>query len=242
VLLLSLSLAPGIAIILFFYNKDRYNREPLRLLFFSFCLGVLSTIPAVLLQLQLQPRLDMYYTNRTLAYYFFFAFVVVGFSEEFSKYIMLRWYAYKKQAFDEPLDGIIYSVMISMGFATLENVLYVNQHGFSTALARMFLSVPAHAAFAVLMGYHVGLAKMDSGRSFKHLTKGLLLAIFFHGAFDFFLFLQESEAVRKYVSAGMLFLCSMVIFWIAMKMSRIAVRLHHDHSRKIFEQENKLFN
>ncbi len=241
-LLLSLSLAPGVAIILFFYNKDRYNREPLRLLFFSFCLGVLSTLPALLLQLQMQPRLDMFYTDRTVAYYFFFAFVVVGFSEELSKYVMLRWYAFKKQAFDEPLDGIVYSVMISMGFATLENLLYVNQHGFSTAIVRMFLSVPAHAAFAVLMGYHVGLAKMDKAKSFKHLTKGLLLAIFFHGAFDFFLFLQESEAVRKYVSAGMLFLCSMVIFWIALKMSRIAVRLHHDHSRKIFELENKLFN
>jgi RsiW-degrading membrane proteinase PrsW (M82 family) len=240
-LLFSLSLAPGIAIILFFYNKDRYNREPLRLLFFSFCLGALSTIPAVLLQLQLQPRLDMYYTDRTVAYYLFFAFGVVGFSEEFSKFIMLRWYPYRKQAFDEPLDGIIYSVMVSMGFATLENVLYVNQHGLSTAIGRMFLSVPAHAAFAVLMGYHVGLAKIDSARSFKHLAKGLLLAIFFHGAFDFFLFLQESAAVRVYVSAGMLFLCSMVIFWIALKMSRIAVRLHHDHSRRIFEQENKLF-
>jgi len=241
-LLLTLALAPGFAIIFYFYFKDQYDREPVKLLFLSFALGVLSTVPAMILELNLQPRLDMYYTDRSVLYYFIFAFFVVGFSEEFSKYLMLRYYAYRKHAFNEPLDGIVYSIMVSMGFATLENVLYVWQHGYSTAIVRMLLSVPAHAAFAVLMGYHVGLAKMDPAKSFLHLVKGLILAVFFHGAFDFFLFLQESKTVTAYVSQGMLFLCSLVIFLIAIKMSRIAIRLHHDHSRRLFEQENQLFN
>src|SRR5436853_481905 len=83
--------------------------------------------------------------------YFLLAFVVIGFSEEGCKYIMLRFYADRNKAFNEPFDGIIYSVMVSMGFATLENIGYVLNYGFQTGLVRMFLSVPSHAAFAVLM-------------------------------------------------------------------------------------------
>ena len=238
-ILLALALAPGLAIIFYFYIKDQYDREPIKLLFFSFLLGALSTIPAVFLELYLKDRL---YNNGSVVYYLIFAFLIVSLNEEFCKYVVLRYYAYGKKAFNEPLDGIVYSIMISMGFATLENVLYVYEFGFTTAIVRMLLSVPAHAAFAVLMGYHVGLAKMDPVNSFRHLIKGLILAVFFHGAFDFFLFLQENKTVTAYVSQGMLFFCSLVIFYIAVKMSRIAFRLHHNHSRRLFEQENELFN
>jgi RsiW-degrading membrane proteinase PrsW (M82 family) len=84
----------------------------------------------------------------------------VALSEELSKFLVVRYFCYPQKRFDEPLDGIVYSVMVSMGFATIENVNYVFTHGYSTAFVRMFLSVPAHATFGVVMGYFIGKAKL----------------------------------------------------------------------------------
>src|SRR5206468_175818 len=132
----------------------------------------------------------------------------------------------RNKAFNEPFDGIIYSVMIGMGFATLENIGYVLNYGFKTGIIRMFLSVPSHGAFAVLMGYHVGLAKFDAPNAIKHMVKGVLLAIFFHGSFDFFLLLQNSFQVKQYVSNGLLLSGALVAWSIAIRMSIRSIRLH----------------
>ena len=238
-LLLALALAPGIAIIIYIYLKDRYNKEPLKNLILSFILGVLSTVPAIIVSLALTAVLKKYLPENGVLYNLLLAFIVVGFSEEGSKFFMLRFYAFRKKAFDEPFDGIIYSVIVSMGFATLENVLYVTEHGFATAILRMFLSVPAHAAFGVLMGYHVGLARFHPEKSVSHLWKGLLLAVFFHGAFDFFLFLQESKEVTQYVSAGLLIVGALVSYFFAVRIALRSIKLHQELSRIQAAKENE---
>jgi protease PrsW len=79
-----------------------------------------------------------------------------------------------------------------MGFATLENILYVTQHGYTTGVMRMFLSVPAHGTFAVIMGYFTGLAKFNPANKRFYLLMAVLLPVLFHGTFDFFLFLGKS--------------------------------------------------
>lgn len=236
--LLALALAPGFAIAFFIYSKDKYDREPLKNLVISFLLGVLSTVPAILIQTALQPMLDRFFSPYSIAYYLVFAFVLVAFSEEGSKYLMLRWYAYRQRAFNEPFDGIIYSVMVSMGFATFENVWYVLENGVATGFLRMFLSVPAHAAFGVIMGYHAGLAKFDPYRSPQRLWTGLLLAVFFHGAYDFFLFLQNNPNVTRYVSTGLLAGGALISWYIAMRMAFRSIRMHQTLSRKVFDNPN----
>jgi RsiW-degrading membrane proteinase PrsW (M82 family) len=166
---------------------DKYDPEPVGLLLKSFLLGM----GCVALPLGFQLLASMYgfrETNDSLFDTALFAYGIVGLSEEFAKFLVLRLYAYPKNAFNEPLDGIVYAVMIGMGFATLENIAYVGQYGFGTGVARMFLSVPAHATFAILMGYYVGLAKFVPDQRDTLLLKGLLIAVFFHGSFDFFLF------------------------------------------------------
>lgn len=238
--LLALALAPGIAIIFYIYSKDKYDREPFRNLFISFLLGVLSTLPAIVVQTLAGPWLERAFNTSSITYYIVFAFGLVGFSEEGSKFIMLRAYAYRQRAFNEPFDGIIYSVMVSMGFATLENIGYVLQHGYATGLLRMFLSVPAHAAFGVLMGYHTGLAKFDPQNAFRHKATGLLLAILFHGAFDFFLFLQGNPGVTKHVSASLLVVGSLITYWIAIRISLRSIRLHQEISRKVFDNPHNI--
>ncbi|MEI8058561.1 MAG: PrsW family glutamic-type intramembrane protease, partial [Ferruginibacter sp.] len=139
--LLALAIAPGIAICIFIYFKDKYNKEPIGLLITSFLLGMLATIPAVIVQLLYGTSLDTLSKEGTGAVAIF-AYAVVAFSEEGSKFMMLRLFAYPKKAFDDPFDGIIYAVMVGMGFATLENILYVMQNGVGTGILRMFLSVP----------------------------------------------------------------------------------------------------
>jgi len=113
-----------------------------------------------------------------------------------------------------------------MGFATVENIEYVSKFGLDTAVARMFLSVPAHAAFAVLMGYNIGLAKFQPERKRWLMVKALLIVVLLHGSFDFFLFLQQNHAVRQYVSEGILSFCAFTSFYIAIRQAWKAIRMH----------------
>jgi RsiW-degrading membrane proteinase PrsW (M82 family) len=239
-ILLGMALAPVITIIFYIIAKDKYNKEPFAHLFVSFLLGIASTIPAIIIQLTIKSRAEIYFTTASVAYYAVFAFVAVGFSEEFSKFFMLRFYAYRQKAFDEPLDGIIYGVMVSMGFASLENIMYVMQFGYGTAFARMFLSVPAHACFGVMMGYYTGLAKFEQARSRTLLRKGLFLAVFFHGCYDFFLFIQQNALVSRFVSGGLLSLGSVVSLYVAVRLSLRAIHLHQELSRIEFERQRRL--
>src|SRR5689334_8007843 len=114
--LLALALAPAIAIIFYIIGKDKYNKEPFKNLFISFLLGIVSTIPAIIFQLLFQNPLKVVHLPNPVLSYAVFAFCVVAASEEGCKYAMLRLYAYRRKAFDEPLDGIIYGVMVAMGF------------------------------------------------------------------------------------------------------------------------------
>jgi RsiW-degrading membrane proteinase PrsW (M82 family) len=230
--LFALSIAPGIAISLFFFFKDEYNREPRRHILFSFFLGILSAIPAALFQVAVMPLVDRWFPGGIFPI-ILKAFFIVALTEEWCKYIMVRYYAYRQPEFDEPFDGIVYAVMVSMGFATIENIGYVMQHGLATAFLRMFLSVPAHAAFAVLMGYYVGRAKFHPGGRFSNLMKGLWLAVLFHGLFDFFLFLRDLDMIKEHVSDIFLFLGALVSFGLALVLSRNAMREHIEHSKAL---------
>ncbi len=224
-LLLAVAIAPGLAICLLIYSWDKYEKEPISHLLVSFLLGIAATIPALLIQSFTHDVRDdsMHHSVWDYAWY---AFAVVGLSEEGSKYLMLRLYAYPKKAFSEPFDGIVYGVMVGMGFATVENIEYVRQFGLETGVVRFFLSVPAHAAFAVLMGYYVGLAKFNKGGASLLMWKGLLIAVLFHGSFDFFLFLQQSQVAKQYVSAGLLSFGAFISFYIAIRLALRAIRMH----------------
>ena len=212
--LLALAVAPGLAICIFIYLKDKYNKEPLGLLLMSFILGMFSIIPALIAEVIFGIKTESLPTASPSSVALF-AYGVVALSEEGSKFLVLRFYSYPKKAFDDPFDGIMYAVMVGMGFATLENVAYVLQNGVGTGITRMFLSVPAHATFAVLMGYYVGLAKFHPARRNEYFLTGLLWAIAFHGTFDFFLFIG---------STLLHFACALASFIIAIYLSRRAIR------------------
>jgi RsiW-degrading membrane proteinase PrsW (M82 family) len=191
-------------------------------------LGVISTLPPLLIQWK-AADIRSAWGPQSVWSYAWFAYIVVGVSEETSKFLMLRYYAYPKEEFKGALDGIVYSVMIAMGFATFENIEYVERLGLSVGISRFFLSVPAHAAFAVLMGYNVGLAKTLPSRAGWLMWKGLLIAVLFHGSFDFFLFLQQNEQVKRYVSEGLLSFGAFATFYVAIRLAMRTIRMHKSY-------------
>ena len=223
---LAIAVAPGIAIALLIYLLDRRDREPVRLLIRSFMLGVICTALPLLVE-GLAGRLQ--WEKGGFLTTALFAFGIVGLSEELGKYLVLRYFAFPKAAFNEPFDGIVYSVMISMGFATTENIVYVMQYGINTGLLRMFTSVPAHAAFAVLMGYYVGLAKFIPQHRKTLLFTGLFWAVAFHGAYDFFLLLNDSI---------FLVAASLLCLYIAVRLSIRAIRHHTEISERWNKRED----
>jgi protease PrsW len=231
-LLLALAIAPGIAISLFIYSRDRFDREPKRFLILAFFLGMLATLPPLIIQI-LAGDAQGHSHFHLIFGYAFYAYIVVALTEEASKFLVLRYYAYPQKTFNEPFDGIVYAVMIGMGFATVENIEYVQRFGFQTGLVRFFLSVPAHASFAVLMGYYVGLAKSNKARSLALMIKALLVPVFFHGSFDFFIFLQRDQRITDYLSEGLLSFGAFATFYIAL---RLALRTIRNHRMKIVDR------
>jgi RsiW-degrading membrane proteinase PrsW (M82 family) len=121
----------------------------------------------------------------------FEAFVLVGMCEELAKWAALVGVVYRWREFDEPMDGLLYSVAIALGFATLENFLFLHSRGLAIAWQRAVFAVPAHALFGGCMGFYVGRAKFaraDATRAWqvgRALALSLLLPIGFHGAYDF---------------------------------------------------------
>ena len=96
--------------------------------------------------------------------------------------------------FNEPLDGIVYAVMVSLGFATVENISYVigaQEQGTNVAILRMFSAIPLHAACGVIMGYFVGMAKFNKENYNSLLLKGVLIATLVHAIYNYFLFLHK---------------------------------------------------
>jgi protease PrsW len=219
-LLLAAATLPSMAIAYWIYNQDHHESEPSGMLLWAFVCGCLSTIPAVILQ-----SFFKHWENPNSLYdTAIFAFGAVALTEELSKYVLLKRFIYPKKDFNEPFDGIIYTVMVGLGFATVENVLYVlkaGPNGFSTALARAFTAVPAHASFGVLMGAYIGLAKFIPQKATFYTIIGVGLAVFFHGAYDFFLMQQVYE--------GMAGLAIFTLIW-GIIMSRKLIRAGQEMS------------
>ena len=124
-----------------FRKKDKYEKEPERLIFFAFFAGVLVTIPSVLLEsfLRLHDR-----GSTVVLPNLFLSFLWVGIVEEFFKYLAVRVTVYRSKEFNEVMDGMIYMISAALGFAATENVGYMLGFGYSVGFPRAILSYLAH--------------------------------------------------------------------------------------------------
>jgi len=234
-LLLALAIAPGLAICVYILYRDVYNREPALNMILSFAFGILSIVPALSIETVLSPYLD-----RSIFSIVAGAFFGVALVEELCKFLVLRYYCFTRPSFDEPLDGIVYSVLVSMGFATVENIFYIYNENLSVAFLRMFTSVPAHAAFAIIMGYYVGRARFERTQRKSLFIKGIAGAMLAHGTYDAFLLLGENAWVKQYVSQLLLFTGAIASLYICIRLSRRLIRVHHLTSQRLFKATPKL--
>jgi protease PrsW len=218
--LLAIALAPGAAIGLYIYFKDKHEREPIGLLVKSFFFGVISTIITLLISWPIDLLVPI--DPSSLSEQAIHAFLLVAVIEEFSKFIFVRWVLYPNPNFNEPFDGIVYSVSVSLGFAGLENILYVlgDNGGVETAILRMFTAVPAHATFGVLMGYFLGKAKFEHQKA-HYAIYALGVAALFHGAYDYFWFISYVPGI---------WLGAIASLFTGIFLSRRAIRIHQEAS------------
>jgi len=186
-IILLASLAPIFIILFYIYFRDKYDKEPLGLLVKSVLAGMLVVIPILFaerLLLSLMPPLGKI---GAAAYH---AFVVAGMTEEVFKFLVLYLLVWKSPSFNEKFDGIVYAVFVSLGFAAVENVLYVMDGGIQTAMIRALTAVPAHALFGITMGYYLGIARMYKELRKSYLMRAILYPILLHGVYDFILMVE----------------------------------------------------
>lgn len=186
---LLMALAPSIGLLIYFYKQDRKKPEPIGLITRIFFLGIVFTIPACLIEI-MSDKIFFRLNGSTALYNFLKAFMVAAFVEELIKLIIVKKFVYKNPHFDEVMDGIVYTIVASLGFAFMENLIYVIDGGIEVAVARAFTAVPMHAVASGIMGYYIGKAKFSENRKKENalIYKGLWFAIFIHGTYNFLLF------------------------------------------------------
>lgn len=189
-LLLAVAVLPGLYLLRMVYNLDEIEKEPMDLLRRLFFWGVVALLPIVVFEGLADSVLKALFTPKTTAYNVMEFFFGVALIEEGFKYYFLKKYTWNHPAFDYRFDAIVYSVCVSMGFAVIENILYVFEHGLEVGIMRAFTSIPGHGMFAIYMGFYYGLAKLYEKRGMLEKVNGelrsaLWVPVMLHGFYDF---------------------------------------------------------
>ncbi len=179
-----LAFAPGVFWLWFFVRKAAYRPEPKRLIAATFFLGMLSTVPAGIINaVFLDDRLldDNSVSLQSLAAGMLF---VVGPAEETCKFLTVRLVAFRSSYFDEPVDGLVYAAAASLGFASLENLIYILNFGPEVMIWRAPLSTLAHVIFGSFWGYALGRQAQETPDRFVAVAAGVGVAAAVHGLFN----------------------------------------------------------
>lgn len=169
--LLLIAIIPSFLLLRMIYIKDTVEKEPAYLLLILFIGGIISTFITLLLShlfKSIIPMLNMDYADLNLIQVAFKVLIGVSLIEEVSKWLFNYFIIWKNKEFNYIYDAIVYSTFVALGFATFENIVYVFDYGFLTAIFRGLLSIPGHACFGVFMGYYLGYSKLESIKGNKH--------------------------------------------------------------------------
>ncbi|MDA3910637.1 MAG: PrsW family glutamic-type intramembrane protease [Bacteroidales bacterium] len=195
--LVTIALIPVVLILAYVYHRDKYNKEPWWLLLFSLIGGALVVPPIIWWEtgmLNIMPEVET--VNQ---YALYVSFAVAGLCEETSKYLVLLMLVYRSTHFNEKFDGIIYAVFVSMGFALVENIMYVVSGGEGVGLTRALTAVPAHAIFAIAMGFHLARAKFSARKRYRHFALALLVPITLHGTYNYIIMSETNYLLFTFV-------------------------------------------
>ena len=183
---LLITILPSLLIVAFFVKSDRFP-EPTSQIIKIFMYGLFLCIPAFLINTEL----GNLYANTGISEALISSFLSAAPIEEVLKFTVLYSLVYKMKDFNEPIDGIVYGVAVSLGFATLENIyyVYVLSDYFGTAsqglaILRSFSAIPAHGIFGATMGYF--FMKYTFIKKENNLALCMIVPILLHGAYNYF--------------------------------------------------------
>lgn len=235
--ILSMALIPVLLLIIYINRKDKMSPEPIWQLIKAFLLGLLSaplsfavSVPSEILGLYSS---DVVTVADAIRISFFGAAI----PEEAAKLFILWLVVRRNKYFDEKMDGIVYAVCVSMGFAAFENVLYLfgNVEDYmSTGISRAITSLPAHFCFGIIMGYYYSLAKFERRRRLINSLMTFVAPVMAHGIYDSILFstvaLTEALSVESEEAEGIVGIVFIVIFiYFCIRMWKSAHRKIREH-------------
>jgi len=185
-------LAPSLIWLAYFLRKDVHpesNRKILQIFFY----GGLSTIPAAVIEFILF-RVTMALLTPTSSRLFYFIIEIgqtiigVALVEEYIKYLVVKRKVLNDPELDEPIDAMLYMIIAALGFAAVENILYLTERQFSDALQisilRFAFATFLHTLSSGLLGYFLALSFYEPMKRFGLVAGGLILATLFHGFYN----------------------------------------------------------
>lgn len=188
------------------YKNDKVEKEPPGLLTKLFLGGIGAVAVTLIITVLIDLILPVFINSESLDLIMLipYCFILVGLVEEGSKWIILKGLTWKSKEFNYIYDAIVYAVFISLGFATVENIIYVLNGGIATAITRTIFSIPGHTFFGVFMGYYYGLAKQAKINNNikiekKNLYLSIIVPILLHGIFDYCLFSKQLLLILIYL-------------------------------------------
>ena len=217
VILIAAAVIPALWLMMKVYQLDRLERESPALLKSLVRAGILSSLLALVEERILSALLNRFLAPNTVAYNVILYFGIVALAEESSKYIFLKRNSWNNREFNCQYDGVVYAVFVSLGFALWENISYVMNYGFTTAIARAVTAIPGHACFGVFMGVFYGIAKkydfrQESAKSKLYRFFTLLVPMLLHGAYDYIATLEQTESGWYFVPfIAVLFIISYIL-------------------------------
>lgn len=193
------ALLPVFIILLYVWKLDRYEREPINFVLKAVLFGAIFSLPVAFIERFMVGMLPNYFSVETVEYGLAENVICVGLIEELSKLLAFMFVVWRNPNFDHRYDGIVYAVAVSLGFAGLENIMYVLNFGTQVSIGRAIFAIPGHATFGVFMGTALSRAKhcVLKGNwfgKFFFLIFAILIPTVIHGIYDFLLSDQANAA------------------------------------------------
>ena len=224
-ILLGIAILPVFLIGKYVYKKD-VDKEPIKMVRRVFILGCISVIPALVFEMTFEHYFPSKYMVTDFEI-FLSVFIGIALIEEFCKWFMVMFSVYQDKEYNDFYDGIVYCVFSALGFACIENILYVFKFGIGTGLLRAVLSVPSHVCDGIIMGYFLSCAKRESKKSkileSIYIVCSVIFPFLIHGMYDYFITIGDTSSVAAFFI--LVVLIYIICIYLISKVSKNDVRI-----------------
>ena len=204
---------PALVILFYVYNQDQFP-EPKNIVFKTFIFGCSIIIFLNLILKDVDNFAEKFFSGET--FFFFDSFIRAAFLEEISKMIVIVFFCTRKDEFDEPMDGLVYGVAASLGFAAYENIEYVlyalKEPSFEIATIRAYTAVPLHALCGIMMGFLITQSIFEKNNNYLNLVLALFIPVGIHGLYNYSLSSSVISSYFAYIILIVFIIRSYILF------------------------------